>query len=56
MNLRGLSNLLLVAGALAGLGVLLASVLAWRLIELRAETAAALQGCACCHEPRGVDR
>lgn len=50
MTLRGLSTLLLVAGALAGLGVLLAGVLAWRLVELRTATAAALQACICCDD------
>ena len=56
MTLRSLSNLLLVGGALAGLGVLLAGVLAWRLVELRAEKAAVLQGCACCQERDGARR
>jgi hypothetical protein len=56
MTLRGLSNLLLIAGALAGLGVLLAGVLAWRLVELRAVTAAALRDCTCCDDPDRMDR
>ena len=56
MTLRGLSTLLLVAGALAGLGVLLAGVLAWRLVELRAVTAAALQECTCCDDSGRIDR
>ena len=56
MTLRGLSTLLLVAGALAGLGVLLAGVLAWRLVELRAATAAALQECTCCDDSGRIDR
>ena len=56
MTLRDLSNLLLAAGALASLCVLLAGVLAWRLVELRAETAAALQTCTCCHDLAGARR
>lgn len=56
MTLRGLSTLLLAASALAGLGVLLAGVLAWRLIELRTATAAALQACTCCDDSGRMDR
>lgn len=56
MTLRGLSTLLLVAGALAVLGALLAGVLGWRLLELRAETAAALQACTCCDDSRRGNR
>jgi len=56
VNLRRLSNLLLIAGAFAGFSVVLAGVLAWRLIEIRAETAAVLLACPCCHEPREMNR
>lgn len=56
MTIRALSTLLVVAGTLAGLGVLLAGVLAWRLVELRTETAAALQECTCCQDSSRMDR
>jgi len=56
MTLRGLSTLLLIAGTFAGLGVLLAGILTWRLVELRAVTAAALQECTCCDDSGRMDK
>ena len=53
MTARTLSRMLVVAGALATLGLALAGVLASRFIALRGEIAAAARDCSCCHE---VDR
>lgn len=53
MTARAVSRMLVVAGALAILGLALTGVLTSRLIDLRVQVAAAARDCSCCPE---VDR